>query len=99
MRPTVGLYPWTRPDPLAAQLRSLALLRAVPARLVLPGHGHVFADLRARADALSGLYSREAVGIPRLLVAAPDGLSVHTLARALYSSRWHAVDSRLSAMA
>lgn len=99
MRPTVGMYPWTRADPLAQQLRSLALLRDLPARLVLPGHGYVFANLQARADALSGLYSRQAVGIARLLAEASDGLSVHTLARALYPARWHAVDSRLVAMA
>lgn len=50
--PNIGLYPEARPNPLRDYLDSLARVRDLPARLVLPGHGRPFTDLAARADAL-----------------------------------------------
>lgn len=97
--PTIGLYPWSLPDPLAAQFTTLAQLRDVPARLVLPGHGQPYTDLAGRADALGGAYAREVVTAARLLADAPHGLSVYALVHDLYASRWHNRDSRLVAMA
>jgi glyoxylase-like metal-dependent hydrolase (beta-lactamase superfamily II) len=99
LRPTIGWYPWSRSDPLQDQLDSLAALARLPVRLVLPGHGHPFTDLRARADQLCGLYTREIVATARLLAQAPEGLSAYALARQLYEARWHAPTSRLLAMA
>lgn len=99
LRPTVGWYPWSRPDPMADQFRTLDTLAALSARLVLPGHGHVFADLRGRADELVGIYQRELVFTARMLAGAPDGLTAYALAGQVYNMRQHAVDSRLLAMA
>lgn len=99
IRPTVGWYPWSRPDPLADQLATLAALGDLPARLVLPGHGRPFADLRGRASALAGSYAREIVTVARLLAEAPDGLTAYALAHALYPERMRNPGSRLVAMA
>lgn len=99
LRPTVGWYPWSRPDPLADQLNSLRVLSALDVRLVLPGHGAPFGNLVARADTLCGGYLRELVDISRLLADAPDGLTAYDVAHAVSSARWRVVDSRLIAMA
>lgn len=99
LRPTVGWYPWSRPDPLADQFRTLAALATLPVRLVLPGHGRVFSDLLGRTDELAGIYRRELVVAARLLAGSPDGLSAYALARRMYDERQHSVDSRLLAMA
>lgn len=99
VRPTIGWYPWSRPDPLRDQLDSLAALGALPARLVLPGHGRPFADLKRRTDELAGVYSRELVVTARRLANAPDGLSAYALASHLYDERWRARESRLLSIA
>jgi glyoxylase-like metal-dependent hydrolase (beta-lactamase superfamily II) len=97
--PTVGRYPWSRPDPLGQQLSSLQLLGNLPARLILPGHGRPYTELRYRTDELYGVYTRELVTVARLLADAPEPVSAYVLAQQLYSARWHAVDSRLIALA
>lgn len=99
LRPTVGWYPWSRPDPVADQLHTLAALASVPARLILPGHGRVFADVRGRANQLAGIYQRELVVAARLLADSPEGLTAYTLAQRMFDERQHSVDSRLLAMA
>src|SRR5262249_3175942 len=99
LRPTVGWYPWSRPDPLADQLASLAALYDLDVRLVLPGHGEPFTNLRERASKLAGGYLRELVTLSRLLAAAPGGLSAYAIAHLISSARWRLVDSRLVAMA
>ncbi|HST88307.1 MAG TPA: MBL fold metallo-hydrolase [Ktedonobacterales bacterium] len=99
LRPTVGWYPWSRPDPLADQLASLAALGDLPVRLVLPGHGRPFTDLRGRASVLAGSYAREIVTVARLLAEAPDGLTAYALAQALYPERMRNPGSRLVALA
>lgn len=102
IRPTVGWYPWSRPDPLADQLATLASLAALgdlPVRLVLPGHGRPFTDLRGRTSALAGSYAREIVTVARLLADAPDGLTAYALAHALYPVRMRDPGSRLVALA
>ena len=99
LHPTIGWYPWSRPDPLHDQLTSLAMLAALPTRLVLPGHGQPFTELKRRAEDLAGFYSRELVITARLLADAPDGLSAYALASQLYDARWHVRESRLLAMA
>lgn len=99
LRPTVGWYPWSRPDPVADQVRTLASLAALPARLILPGHGRVFEDLRGRANQLVGIYQRELVVAARLLADNMEGLTAYALARQMFDERQHSVDSRLLAMA
>jgi glyoxylase-like metal-dependent hydrolase (beta-lactamase superfamily II) len=99
MRPTIGWYPWSRPDPLADQLATLKLLGDLPAHLALPGHGRPIVDLRQRTDALCGDYSHQLVTVSRLLADAPDGLTAYALANVLFPLRVRAVGSRLVAMA
>lgn len=50
--PNVGLWPDSRPRPLARYLDSISDLRDLEASLVLPGHGPVFHDLAGRIDEL-----------------------------------------------
>ncbi len=97
--PSIGWYPWSRPDPLGDQLATLDLLAGLPARLVLPGHGQPFPDLAARAGELRGMYARELATAARLLADASDGLTAYALAGELASQRMHAPDSRPLAMA
>jgi glyoxylase-like metal-dependent hydrolase (beta-lactamase superfamily II) len=50
--PNVGLYPDSRPDPLADYLDSLERIAALEPRLALPGHGEVIRDPAGRAREL-----------------------------------------------
>lgn len=50
--PNVGLWPESRPRPLARYLDSISGQRGLDASLVLPGHGPVFHDLAGRIDEL-----------------------------------------------
>lgn len=51
--PNIGLWPESRPHPLARYLESLKAIRGLEADLVLPGHGPVFRDLDGRIDELA----------------------------------------------
>jgi glyoxylase-like metal-dependent hydrolase (beta-lactamase superfamily II) len=48
----IGVYPWSRDDPLGDFLDALRAVRALPVRRVLPAHGDPFDDLPGRVDAL-----------------------------------------------
>lgn len=50
--PNVGLWPESRPRPLARYLEAISAHRGLDASLVLPGHGPVFHDLAGRIDEL-----------------------------------------------
>jgi glyoxylase-like metal-dependent hydrolase (beta-lactamase superfamily II) len=50
--PNVGLYPDSRPDPLADYLASLERIVALEPRLALPGHGEPIGDPAGRAKEL-----------------------------------------------
>jgi glyoxylase-like metal-dependent hydrolase (beta-lactamase superfamily II) len=50
--PNVGLYPDSRPDPLADYLASLERIAQLAPRLALPGHGEVLDDPAGRAREL-----------------------------------------------
>ena len=50
--PNIGLWPESKPHPLARYLESLEALRGLEANLVLPGHGPVFHDLDGRIEEL-----------------------------------------------
>lgn len=100
LTPSIGWYPWTRPDPLGDQLSTLDALDALgrlPLRLVLPGHGRPLADL-AGAGTLRGAYARELTMVARLLAEQPDGMNAYTLAAEIYGQRMRQVDSRLLAV-
>jgi glyoxylase-like metal-dependent hydrolase (beta-lactamase superfamily II) len=51
--PSIGFEPYPTHTALADFLHSLAKVRQLPARLVLPAHGPVFTDLAARVDELA----------------------------------------------
>lgn len=46
----VGLYPYTRDDPLGDFMSALRRVRELPVKLVLPAHGEPFDDLKGRVD-------------------------------------------------
>ena len=48
----IGLYSFSRDDPLGDFIESLRRVRALPVRRVLPAHGEPFDDLAARVDEL-----------------------------------------------
>lgn len=50
--PNIGLWPESKPNPLARYLESIDGLRGLAASLVLPGHGPVFHDLDGRISEL-----------------------------------------------
>ncbi len=52
--PNIGLYSQNeRPNPLQDYLASLAKVANLPARIVLPGHGEPFADLKGRTSEIA----------------------------------------------
>ncbi|HEU5440561.1 MAG TPA: MBL fold metallo-hydrolase [Ktedonobacterales bacterium] len=97
--PSVGWYPWTRPDPLGDQLHTLDALGRLPVRLVLPGHGRPLVDLADRAGILRGTYVRELTTVARLLAERPEGTNAYRLAAEIYGQRMRQLDSRLLAVA
>ena len=50
--PNIGLWPESKPHPLARYLESVESLRELNADLILPGHGPVFHDLDGRISEL-----------------------------------------------
>ncbi len=50
--PNIGLWPESKPNPLARYLESVESLRELDADLILPGHGPVFHDLNGRISEL-----------------------------------------------
>lgn len=50
--PNIGLWPESKPNPLARYLEAIEALRGLDADLVLPGHGPVFHDLKGRLSEL-----------------------------------------------
>jgi glyoxylase-like metal-dependent hydrolase (beta-lactamase superfamily II) len=97
--PTIGRYPWSRPDPVGDHDAALAEVADLPVRLALPGHGQPFADLRGRAYELRGLHARQTATVARLLADLPEGTNAYTLVEQLYPTRWHAPESRPWALA
>jgi len=56
--PAVGLYPESRPDPLADYLRTLERLVELDPRIAYPGHGEPVRDPAARARELAEHHRR-----------------------------------------
>lgn len=67
----VGWYPWSREDPLADFLRSLARVRPLDVRRVLPAHGDPFDDLAGRVEALLAHHQARLQAIREILDGAP----------------------------
>lgn len=99
MLPTIGRYPWSRPDPVGDHLGALAAVATLPVRLVLSGHGQPYTDLRARANELQGAHIRQTAAVARLLAESGAAVDAYELAGRLYAARWRHAQSRLFAMA
>lgn len=56
--PSIGFEPVLQPEPLAAFLRSLAVVRERPDAMLLPAHGPVTASVHARVDELVAHHGR-----------------------------------------
>jgi glyoxylase-like metal-dependent hydrolase (beta-lactamase superfamily II) len=97
--PNIGLYPNSRPNPLRDYFTSLAAVRDLPVRLVLPGHGRPFADLAGRVDELIVHHEERADEIVRLLAARPEGATAFALAVELFGERLSAVEQQRFALA
>jgi glyoxylase-like metal-dependent hydrolase (beta-lactamase superfamily II) len=69
--PTVGLYPESRPDPLADYLSSLERTIALSPRLALPAHGEPIADPGARAREIVEHHRRRLAETARALGSEP----------------------------
>ncbi len=73
-----------RPQALRTYIASLTQTRALPARIVLSGHGEPVTDHRALIDERFGLTERRARKIHRLLADGP--LSAHELAQRMWGN-------------
>ncbi|MEO7001468.1 MAG: MBL fold metallo-hydrolase, partial [Ktedonobacterales bacterium] len=102
--PNIGLYPHARPNPLGDYYASLGLVRDLPARLTLPGHGLPFAALAQRVDELRRHHEERSATVARLLTEASgqrqtrDGVDGATVARALFGGRLHTRDDERFAL-
>lgn len=98
--PNIGLYPYSRPDPLLDYDDSLVKVRDLPARLTLPGHRAPVVDLAARVNELRA-HQRERSEAVRALVAAThtEGAVAGNVASALFGARLRTIDDRRFAMA
>jgi glyoxylase-like metal-dependent hydrolase (beta-lactamase superfamily II) len=97
--PNIGLYPHSRPNPLQDYYESLARVRDLPVRLVLPGHGRQFADLAGRVDELRQHHDERAAHALALLASFPHGTDGYTLAVAFFGDRLRTPDDRRFALA
>ncbi len=69
----IGLYARQSGDPLGEYLRSLQLVRDLPVKLVLPGHGAPFTDLAGRVDALVAHHEQRLQEMVNTLADEDDG--------------------------
>jgi glyoxylase-like metal-dependent hydrolase (beta-lactamase superfamily II) len=69
--PNVGLWPETKPRPLARFMESLSGMRGMAVDLVLPGHGPVFHDLDGRISELLSHHEHRLEVMRRALEGGP----------------------------
>lgn len=96
--PNIGIYPNARPNPLRDYYESLARVRDLPARLVLPGHGHPFTDLAGRVDELRQHHEERAAQTLAALAKHPNGAHAHALAADLFGARLKGADDHRFAL-
>ncbi|MFI5271954.1 MAG: MBL fold metallo-hydrolase [Ktedonobacterales bacterium] len=93
--PNIGWYPQSRPNPLGDYFDSLARVRDLPARLVLPGHGLPFTTLANRVDALREHHEERSAQVRAIVAAAgPRGASAAQVATVLFGARLRTDDDR-----
>lgn len=90
--PNIGVYPEARPNPLRDYYESLARVRDLPVRLVLPGHGRPFVDLAGRVDELRRHHEERAEQTLAALATHPGGANAYVLAADLFGARLRNAD-------
>lgn len=92
--PNIGLYTWSRPDPLEDFLRSLARVRKLEVRRVLPAHGEPFDDLRGRVDELLAHHEKRLDAVRNALDGAER--DAYAVARRLFPTLRSAHEERFA---
>ncbi len=89
--PNIGLWPYSRKNPLRDYLQSLEKIRDLEVRLVLPAHGKVINDLSARIKEIT---LHHEVRLNNMFYLAKDGKTAYEIAleefkeRELTSHQW-----------
>jgi glyoxylase-like metal-dependent hydrolase (beta-lactamase superfamily II) len=98
--PNIGLYPNSRPNPLADYLASLKKVQDLPARLVLPGHGAPFRDLAARVSELIAHHQERAEETYQIVreTQGKAGVDAYTVAGRLFEGRFDSLQNRRFAL-
>ena len=89
--PSIGFEPVAQPDPLAAFLRSLAVVRSRPDARLLPAHGPVADSVHARVDELVAHHGRR---LEEVLAVLPqtDGCAAEVAAGLRWTRRGRSLD-------
>ena len=69
--PNVGIHPQSSPSPLSDYMKALDKVAALEVSFVLPGHGNVFSDLKARIEELIQHHERRNTQILEVLKPGP----------------------------
>lgn len=96
--PNIGVYPDARPNPLRDYYDSLARVRDLPVRLILPGHGRPFTDLAGRVDELRQHHDERAAQTLAALRTYPEGANAYVLAADLFGARLRTPDDHRFAL-
>ncbi len=96
--PNVGLYSEKgRPDPLGDYLDSLTKVKALPATMVLPGHGEPFYNLQSRVAEIIEHHEQRLAQILSLLKVKPQ--HAYQLTEQLFGARLKSDEARRMATA
>ena len=89
--PSIGFEAAPAPSPLAAYLRSLAVIKELPDRQLLPAHGPVTASTHERADALLAHHERR-LGASAAAVARGAGTGLEVACELRWTRRERRLD-------
>jgi glyoxylase-like metal-dependent hydrolase (beta-lactamase superfamily II) len=92
--PNVGLYPFSREDPLSDFLGALRKVRGMDARRVLPAHGDPFDDLAGRATEIADHHRARLAAIQDAL--GNDEHHAYAIARRLFPNLRSAHEERFA---
>lgn len=81
--PNISLWPGGRPNPLADYLHALRQVMDLPVRLVLPGHGPAFGDLRGRVSELQQHHGQR---LQQMRRAVGQGSTAYQVTRSVFRS-------------